>query len=440
MPFTIPIPVRCLILFQNISLAQIRFSVTVKHHFTVLHFQPIKERAVTPKQQLVHTVSGQVIETVLSGFIGNIDIFLQIIGKVRIGFRNIGVFRLIGFLRCGQLFLYDGSVHFLRLDGIVELIGNGFQLRLRHDLAGIRISAVAEGTVSVNAYHDHGVFLLGNDLALSLAVQCQQQLRAARSGVIPLLIGINVHSAGGRAGEIVLPGVAIGRHQFTGIFGHKLKIHAEIVGQIEHSRHTRNLRAGIREQQRLDAGFLQENVALIPLEGYPFLQQLQIVLCGDLVHLVHHFLGIAAVGVLVLVGNARNVGFVGQQRTVRVVALLKFVPFLQRLLDGVAAAAVGRYDVHALFHRVDGLALVVKTLGVGRFADGHILQTQGVHDPAAHQQQRRGNGGGDQQRPAQASPFWRGRRGGFFNVAAVNAAHGGKHIFSCHTAIPSCIR
>ena len=245
MPFTIPIPVRCLILFQNVPLAQIRFSVTVKHHFTVLHFQPVKERAVLPKQQLVHAVPGQVIETVLSGFIGNIDVFLQIIGKVRIGFRNIGVFRLIGFLRCGQLFLYDGSVHFLRLDGIVELIGNGFQFRLRHDLAGIRISAVAEGTVSVNAYHDHGVFLLGNDLALSLAVQCQQQLRAARSGVIPLLIGINVHSAGGRAGEIVLPGVAIGRHQFTGIFGHKLKLHAEIVGQIEHSRHTRNLRAGI---------------------------------------------------------------------------------------------------------------------------------------------------------------------------------------------------
>ena len=104
---------------------------------------------------------------------------------------------------------------------------------------------MAEGTVSVNAYHDHGVFLLGNDLALSLAVQCQQQLRAARSGVIPLLIGINVHSAGECTGEIVLPGVAIGRHQFTGIFGHKLKIHAEIVGQIEHSRHTRNLRVGI---------------------------------------------------------------------------------------------------------------------------------------------------------------------------------------------------
>ena len=217
----------------------------MKHHFTVLHFQPVKECAVLPKQQLVHAVPGQVIETVLSGFIGNIDVFLQIIGKVRIGFRNIGVFRLIVCLCRGQLLLHGSFVHFLRPDGIVELIGNGFQLRLRHDLAGIRISAVAEGTVSVNAYHDHGVFLLGNDLALSLAVQCQQQLRAARSGVIPLLIGINVHSAGERAGEIVLPGVAIGRHQFTGIFGHKLKLHAEIIGQIEHSRHTRNLRVGI---------------------------------------------------------------------------------------------------------------------------------------------------------------------------------------------------
>ena len=336
------------------------------------------------------------------------------------------MFCLIDFLRRGQLFLHDGSVHILRPDGIVELIGNGFQLRLRHDLAGIRISAVAEGTVSVNAYHDHGVFLLGNDLALSLAVQCQQQLRAARSGVIPLLIGINVHSAGERAGEIVLPGVAIGRHQFTGIFGHKLKIHAEIVGQIKHSRHTRNLRAGVREQKGLDAGFFQKNVTLISLEGYPFVQQLQIVLRGDLVHLVHHFLGIAAVGVLVLVGNVRNIGFVGQQRTIRVVALLKFVPFLQRLLDGVAAAAVGGYDVQTFFHRVDGLALVVKALGVGPLADGHVLQTQGVHDSAAHQQQRRGNGGGDKQRPAQASCFRRGRRGGFFNVAAVNAAHSGK--------------
>ena len=173
MPFTIPIPVRCLILFQNISLAQIRFSVTVKHHFTVLHFQPIKERAVLSKQQLVHAVSVQVIETVLSGFVGNVDTFLQIIGKVRVGFRSIGVFRLIGFLRYGQLFLHDGSVDFLRLDGIVELVGNGFQFRLRHDLAGIRVVGVAEGTVSVNAYHDHGVFLLGNDLAPSLAVQCQ---------------------------------------------------------------------------------------------------------------------------------------------------------------------------------------------------------------------------------------------------------------------------
>ena len=123
-----------------------------------------------------------------------------------------------------------------------------------------------------------------------------------------------------------------------------------------------------------------------------------------------------------------------------IVALLKFVPFLQRLLDGVAAAAVGGYDVQTFFHRVDGLALVVKALGVGPLADGHVLQTQGVHDSAAHQQQRCGNGGGDKQRPAQASPFGRGRRGGFFNVAAVNAAHGDNQIFSCHTAIPSCIR
>ena len=376
----------------------------------------------------------------MSGFIGNVDFFLQITGKVRVGFRDIGVFRLIGRLCRGQLFLYDSSVHFLRLDGIVELIGNGFQLRLRHDLAGIRIVGVAGGTVSVNAYHNHGVFLLGNDLTLSLAAQRQQQLRAARSGVIPLFIGINVHSAGERTGEIVLPGVAIGCHQCSGIFRHKVKLHAEIVGRIKHSRHTRNLRAGVREQKGLDAGFFQKNVTLISLEGYPFVQKLQIVLRGDLVHLVHHFLGIAAVGVLVLIWNTRNIGFVGHQRMILIVALLKFVPFLQCLLDGVAAAAVGRYDVHALFHRVDGLALVVKTLGVGRLADGHILQTQGVHDPAAHQQQRRGNGGGDEQRPAQASPFGRGRRGGFFNVAAVNAAHGGKHIFSCHTAIPSCIR
>ena len=155
------------------------------------------------------------------------------------------MFCLIGFLRCGQLFLYDGSVHFLRLDGVVELIGDGFQFRLRHDLAGVRVGGVAGSTISVNAYHDHGVFLLGNDLALSLAVQCQQQLRAARSGVIPLLIGIDVHSAGERTGEIVLPGVAIGRHQCSGIFRHKVKLHAEIVGRIEHSRHTRNLRVGI---------------------------------------------------------------------------------------------------------------------------------------------------------------------------------------------------
>ena len=96
------------------------------------------------------------------------------------------------------------------------------------------------------------------------------------------------------------------------------------------------------------------------------------------------------------------------------------------MIDGVAAAAVGGYDVQTFFHRVDGLALVVKTLGVGRLADGHILQTQGVHDSAAHQQQRRSNGGGDKQRPAQASCFRRSRRGGFFNVAAVNAAHSGK--------------
>ena len=109
-----------------------------------------------------------------------------------------------------------------------------------------------------------------------------------------------------------------------------------------------------------------------------------------------------------------------------IVALLKFVPFLQRLLDGVAAAAVGGYDVQTFFHRVDGLALVVKALGVGPLADGHVLQAQGVHDPAAHQQQRRGNGGGNKQRSAQASCFRRGRRGGFFNVAAVNAAHSGK--------------
>ena len=426
MPFNVPIHVRCNVLFQNVSLAQIGISIHIFHDLTILHAQPVEKRAVTPKQQLIHTVPGQIREGILSGFIGNVDPFLQIIGKVRIGFRDIGVFCLIGFLRCGQLLLYDGSVHFLRLDGIVELIGDGFQFRLRHDLAGVRVGGVAGSTISVNAYHDHGVFLLGNDLALSLAAQRQQQLRAARSGVIPLLIGIDVHSAGERTGEIVLPGVAIGRHQCSGIFRHKVKLHAEIVGRIEHSRHTRNLRVGIREQQGLDAGFLQENIALIPLEGYPFLQQLQIVLCGDLVHLVHHFLGIAAVGVLVLVGNARNVGFVGCKQIIRVVALLKFVPFLQRLLDGVAAAAVGRYDVHAFFHRVDGLALVVKALGVGRFADGHILQTQGVHDSAAHQQQRRGNGGGNEQRPAQASCFRRGRRGGFFNVAAVNAAHSGK--------------
>ena len=285
---------------------------------------------------------------------------------------------------------------------------------------------MAEGTVSVNAYHDHGVFLLGNDLALSLAAQRQQQLRAARSGVIPLFIGINVHSAGERTGEIVLPGVAIGCHQCSGIFRHKVKLHAEIVGRIKHSRHTHNLRAGVREQKGLDAGFFQKNVTLISLEGYPFVQKLQIVLCNDLVHLVHHFLRIAAVGVLVLIWNTRNIGFVGHQRMILIVALLKFVPFLQRLLDGVAAAAVGGYDVQTLFHRVDGLALVVKALGVGPLADGHVLQAQGVHDPAAHQQQRRGNGGGNKQRTAQVSRFGRGRRGGFFNVAAVNAAHSGK--------------
>ena len=425
MLLNIPIPFWRVVLFPDVSLTQIGCSIYLGHDLAIPHGQKFDKSAVIPQQHLVHAVSGQVIERVLFVFIRE-DISLQIIGKVRVGFWNISMLRLIVRLRRGQLFLYDGSVHFLRLDGVVELIGDGFQFRLRHDLAGVRVGGVAGSTISVNAYHDHGVFLLGNDLALSLAVQCQQQLRAARSGVIPLLIGIDVHSAGERTGEIVLPGVAIGRHQCSGIFRHKVKLHAEIVGRIEHSRHTRNLCAGIREQQGLDAGFLKENVALIPLEGYPFVQQLQIVLRGDLVYLVHHFLGIAAVGVLVLVGNARNIGLVGCKQIIRVVALLKFVPFLQRLLDGVAAAAVGGYDIQTLFHRVDGLALVVKALGVAGLADGHVLQTQGIHDSAAHQQQRRGNGGGNEQRPAQASCFRRGRRGGFFNVATVNAAHSGK--------------
>ena len=107
----------------------------------------------------------------------------------------------------------------------------------------------------------------------------------------------------------------------------------------------RNDRFAARNQQAVDTQRFIKNITLIPLEGSKGTQQLQVILLGDLVYLVHHFLGIDAVRFIRL----RDIHGVFlrrcQQCSIRVIAFQEGKPFLVGKIGAASFQSVQGEDL-----------------------------------------------------------------------------------------------
>ena len=136
----------------------------------------------------------------------------------------------------------------------------------------------------------------------------------------------------------------------------------------------------------MNPGFFQEDVTLVGLEGQPFFQQLQIILCSDLVYFGNHIYGIATVGIFILIGDFCVIRIIVHQLTIRVIGFQKCKPLSRSFLNIITAVAKQSQNVpSSLDWLFQILSIVIKGLGIGFRTNGHILQPQHVDHSTSNQ-------------------------------------------------------